>query len=69
MPNVIRIERGFYKGLAVGNGFRGEGSRITTSLNRGVLFNIFEYLPLGFNLLYLIQHKIGNRYIGYRGPC
>ena len=28
-----------------------------------VLFNIFEYLPLGFNLLYLIQHKIGNRYI------
>ena len=40
MPNVIRIERGFYKGLAVGNGFRGEGSRITTSLNRGVLFNI-----------------------------
>ena len=29
----------------------------------GVLFNIFEYLPLGFNLLYLIQHKIGNRYI------
>ena len=25
-----------------------------------VVFNILEYLPLGFNLFYLIKHKIGN---------
>ena len=29
----------------------------------GIIFNIFEYLPLGFDLFYLIHHKIGERYL------
>lgn len=28
----------------------------------GVVFNIFEYLPLGFDFLYLIKHKISEKY-------
>ena len=28
----------------------------------GVIFNIFEYLPLGFNFLYLIKNKISEKY-------
>ena len=28
----------------------------------GVFFNIFEYLPLGFNFIYLIKNKISDRY-------
>ena len=37
---AIRIEHGNYKGIKISDGFRGEGSRITTSLNRCVLFNV-----------------------------
>ena len=28
----------------------------------GVFFNIFEYLPLGFNFIYLIKNKISDKY-------
>ena len=28
----------------------------------GVVFNIFEYLPLGFDFFYLIKHKISEKY-------
>ena len=28
----------------------------------GVVFNIFEYLPLGFDFIYLIKHKISDKY-------
>ena len=28
----------------------------------GVIFNILEYLPLGFNLIYLIKNKISEKY-------
>ena len=28
----------------------------------GVIFNIFEYLPMGFNLIYLIKNKISERF-------
>lgn len=38
--NLVRIERGLKKGVSVGNGFSYEGSRITTSANRAVLFNV-----------------------------
>ena len=29
----------------------------------GIFFNIFEYLPLGFDFFYLIKHKISEKYI------
>ena len=38
--NLVRIERGIRKGVSIGNGFSYEGSRITTSANRAVLFNV-----------------------------
>lgn len=38
--NLVRIERGLKKGVSIGNGFSYEGSRITTSANRAVLFNV-----------------------------
>ena len=28
----------------------------------GVIFNIFEYLPMGFNFIYLIKNKISEKY-------
>ena len=28
----------------------------------GAFFNVAEYLPLGFNLIYLIKHKISEKY-------
>ena len=37
---AIRIEHGDFKGFKVSDGFKGEGSRITTSFNRCVLFNV-----------------------------
>lgn len=37
---AIRIEHGDYKGIKISDGFKGEGSRITTSFNRCVLFNV-----------------------------
>ena len=41
MPySSIRIERGCKKGVSIGKGFSALGSRITTSANRCVLFNI-----------------------------
>ena len=38
--NLVRIERGLKKGVSIGNGFSCKGSRITTSANRAVLFNV-----------------------------
>ena len=38
--NLVRIERGLKKGVSIGKGFSYYGSRITTSANRAVLFNI-----------------------------
>jgi len=29
----------------------------------GIFFNVFEYLPLGFDLFYLIKHKISEKFI------
>ena len=37
---AVRIEHGEKKGIKVSDGFFGEGSRITTSANRCVLFNV-----------------------------
>ena len=37
---AIRIEHGDFKGVKISDGFKGEGSRITTSFNRCVLFNV-----------------------------
>lgn len=33
----------------------------------GIIFNILEYLPLGFNLLYLIKNKISNKFTLFNG--
>ena len=38
----VRIEHGKMKGVKISNGFCQEGSRITTSANRCVLFNILQ---------------------------
>lgn len=38
----VRIEHGRLKNIKISDGFKGEGSRITTSANRCVLFNILQ---------------------------
>ena len=51
---AIRIEHGSKKGLKISDGFSATGSRITTSSNRCVLFNIL------LNKFYLNFDKINN---------
>ena len=33
----------------------------------GVIFNILEYLPIGFNLLYLIKNRVSNKFTLFSG--
>ena len=33
----------------------------------GVIFNILEYLPIGFNLVYLIKNKVSNKFTLFSG--
>lgn len=64
--NTIRIERGFRKGVSVGNGFSYEGSRITTSANRAVLFNILlNRFYIDFNGLSCADFCCGSGIVGF----
>jgi len=62
----IRIEHGNYKGIKISDGFFGEGSRITTSANRCVLFNVLRNkLYIDFNNLTCADFCCGSGIVGF----
>ncbi len=62
----IRIEHGDRKGVKISDGFSEEGSRITTSANRCVLFNILmNKFYIDFNNLNCADLCCGSGIIGF----
>lgn len=62
----IRIEHGLFKGIKVSDGFSSEGSRITTSANRCVLFNVLRNkLYLDINNLNCLDLCCGSGVVGF----
>ena len=63
---AIRIEHGDFKGVKISDGFKGEGSRITTSFNRCVLFNILtNKLGVDFDDLNCADLCCGSGIVGF----
>ena len=63
---AIRIEHGEKKGVKVSDGFFSNGSRITTSANRCVLFNVLRNkLYLDFNGLNCADFCCGSGIVGF----
>ena len=63
---AVRIEHGEKKGIKVSDGFFGEGSRITTSANRCVLFNVLtNKLYIDFNNLICADFCCGSGIVGF----
>ncbi len=66
MTNSIRIEHGQLKGLKVSDGFCGKGSRLTTSCNRCVLFNVLENrFHINFSGLKVADFCCGSGIVGF----
>ena len=64
----VRIEHGNKKGVKICDGFCKEGSRITTSANRCVLFNVLRNkFYLNFNGLNAAIKR--HRVAGWRTTC
>ena len=62
----IRIEHGNYKGIKISDGFSSPGSRITTSANRCVLFNVLRNkLYIDFNNLICADFCCGSGIVGF----
>jgi len=63
---AIRIEHGDFKGVKISDGFKGEGSRITTSFNRCVLFNVLtNKLGVNFDGLNCADFCCGSGIVGF----
>ena len=63
---AIRIEHGNFKGVKISDGFKGEGSRITTSFNRCVLFNVLtNKLGVDFDGLNCADFCCGSGIVGF----
>ena len=63
---AIKIEHGDKKNVKISDGFFGEGSRITTSANRCVLFNVLRNkLYLNFNNLNCADFCCGSGIVGF----
>ena len=63
---AIRIEHGDFKGVKISDGFKGEGSRITTSFNRCVLFNVLtNKLGVDFDDLNCADFCCGSGIVGF----
>ena len=63
---AIRIEHGEKKGIKISDGFFGEGSRITTSANRCVLYNVLKNkLYIDFKGLSCLDLCCGSGIIGF----
>ena len=63
---AIRIEHGDFKGVKISDGFKGEGSRITTSFNRCVLFNVLtNKLGVDFDGLNCADFCCGSGIVGF----
>ena len=64
--HIIRIEHGDKKGIKISDGFRSEGSRITTSTNRCVLFNVLmNKFHINFNNLLCADLCCGSGVVGF----
>ena len=64
--HIIRIERGVKKNMQIGLGFGFQGSRITTSANRSILFNILiNRLYVNFNDLTCADLSCGSGIVGF----
>ena len=64
--HIIRIERGTKKNMQIGLGFGFQGSRITTSANRSILFNILtNRLYIDFNGLTCADLSCGSGIVGF----
>ncbi|MBQ7536766.1 MAG: RsmD family RNA methyltransferase [Rickettsiales bacterium] len=63
---AIRIEHGDFKGVKISDGFKGDGSRITTSFNRCVLFNVLtNKLGVNFDDLNCADFCCGSGIVGF----
>ena len=66
MVNSIRIEHGSLKGFKICDGFSSKGSRITTSCNRCVLFNILKNkFYIDFSGLNVADFCCGSGIVGF----
>lgn len=64
--HTIRIERGTKKNMQIGLGFGFQGSRITTSANRSILFNILSNrLYIDFDNLICADLSCGSGIVGF----
>ena len=64
--NLVRIERGLKKGASIGSGFSYRGSRITTSANRAILFNVLlNRFYIDFNKITCADLCCGSGIIGF----
>ena len=64
--NLVRIERGLKKCVSIGSGFSYEGSRITTSANRAILFNVLlNRFYIDFNQVSCADFCCGSGIVGF----
>ena len=63
---AIRIEHGGFKGVKISDGFKDDGSRITTSFNRCVLFNVLtNKFCIDFGYLNCADFCCGSGIVGF----